>query len=232
MSQQNQLKYIPLDKIDPSPFNSNEMTEAVYDKVKENIKRSGMYPAGIVRPKHGTDRFEFLDGWHRSRIVKELGHKTFKCEVWDIDDIQAKLLLATLNRLKGTDDTKKRARLLADLYEEFDQDVDILNLIPESQRAFESLLSTVQEENVKFDAETERGLVEEQLIQAGVDNETAEQMANNYQPPSNSNVWVLKFVFKDISQYNKAVEYFGKSGNPDDLINLVEYNDANNTQTE
>lgn len=226
--QKDQLNYIPLDKLDPSPLNSNEMSEAVYEKVKENIRRSGRYPAGIVRPKTGTDRYEILDGWHRSRIVAELGHTEFKCEVWDIDDKQATLLLATLNRLKGTDDTKKRARLLAELYEEFDQDAVIMSLLPESQRAFDSLLSTLEEDTAKFDTETERGLVEEKLLQAGVDDATAQQMANTYQPPSSSNVWVLKFVFKDITQYNKAAEYFGKNGNPDDLIALVEHNETTN----
>jgi hypothetical protein len=207
------------------------MNEDVYRKVFENIKATGRYPAGIVRPKKGTDRFEILDGWHRKQIVTELGHDVFKCEIWDVDDKQAKLLLATLNRLKGTDDTKKRAKLLTDLYDEFNQDKTILNFIPESERSLDSMLDSIKTDLGTFDEEMERGMVEQKLMQAGVDTELAQQIADGYKPPSGSNVWVLKFVFKDVFQYNKAVDYFGKKGNPEDLLTIIEQYGEQNLKT-
>lgn len=221
------LVYIPLDKLDAHPLNPNEMSEATYEKVKANIKKTGKYPACIVRPKPNSDRFEILDGWHRKQIVAELGYTELKCEVWAIDDTQAKMLLSTLNRLKGTDDTKKRAKLLADLYEEFGEDKAILNFIPESERSLNSLLDSLRIDeyyaNHKDVVELEKGLVEQKLLQAGVDEEVAQQIADGYKPPSGSNVWVLKFVFKDILEYNNAVQFFGKKGDTKKLLDIVNH---------
>lgn len=220
------LSYIPLNKLDPTPLNSNEMNEVVYEKVKANIKRSGKYPALIVRPKKDSDRYEIIDGWHRNQILKELGYEEAKCEIWDVDDTQVKLLLATLNRLKGTDDTKKRAKLLTDLYAEFGEDKALLNFIPESERSLNSLLDSLKVDEYysehKDMEELERGLVENKLMQAGVDSETAQQIADGYKPPSTSNVWVLKFVFKDIMEYNRAVQFFGKKGDKSKLLGMLD----------
>src|SRR5574343_568400 len=229
------LNYIPLNKLDPSPFNPNEMNEAIYEKVKSNIKKTGKYPALIVRPKPNSDRFEIIDVWHRKQIITELGYEEAKGEVWDVDDTQMKLLLATLNRLKGTDDTKKRGKLLADLYAEFGEDKAILNFIPESERSLNSLLDTIKVDEYyaghKDMEELERGLVEQKLMQAGVDTETAEAIADGYKPPSTSNVWVLKFVFKDIMEYNKAVQFFGKKGDKSKLLGMIDGNEKTTQNT-
>lgn len=218
MSQQ-LVQNIPVNLIDPHPLNPNEMSEAYYDKLKKNIARTGRYPSTIVR-KMTNGRYQMLDGWHRLQIVTELGHKSIKAEVWDVDDKEADLYLSTLNRLKGSDDTKKRSVLLRDLYDKFNEDKTILNFLPESERAFESLLKTLEADS-HFDEDTERGLMEEKLMQAGVDDETAERMANHYQPPTDK--FIMKFVFTDGVAYNMAVKLFGKGkwGDTSKLITLL-----------
>ena len=108
------LEFIPINQLEINKLNANEMSEAAYDKLKRNILRSGKYPALIVR-KMGNGRYRIVDGAHRYLILKELKYIDVRCDVWDLDDKQETLLLTTLNRVRGTDDTMKRARLLHEL---------------------------------------------------------------------------------------------------------------------
>jgi hypothetical protein len=59
--------------------------------------------------------YQVLDGHHRWEALRRLGRDTAACVVWDVDDAEALLLLATLNRLQGRDDPRKRAELLEKL---------------------------------------------------------------------------------------------------------------------
>lgn len=195
-------------------MNPNELSDFYYQKLKENIGRTGRYPALIVRPK--GERYEILDGHKRALILQELGYLEARCDIWNVNDREAKLLLATLNRLRGTDDTKKRAKLISELAKDFG-DENILRLLPESTRAINGLIKSLESE--MDDIEAERGVMEEKLIQSGIDSEAAELMANLYQPPGTKPV--LKFVFEDEGQYNKAIKFFGRKGDPNKLIDLI-----------
>jgi len=104
---------LPLDRLDAHPANSNVMPRALMDKLSHEIRRTGFYPPLIVRSI--GDRFQILDGHHRAAVLRELGHTEAQAVVWRADDEQALLLLATLNRLRGDDDPRKRAALLAEL---------------------------------------------------------------------------------------------------------------------
>jgi hypothetical protein len=59
--------------------------------------------------------------------------------VWEVDDDEARLLLATLNRLEGRDDPSARARLVAHLAEGRSPE-DLARLLPEPADAVERLL--------------------------------------------------------------------------------------------
>jgi len=209
------LQWIPLNQLDAHPDNSNEMNDRYFQKLKENIGRTNRYPALIVRPK--GERFELLDGFYRHLVLKDLGFVEAKCEVWDVNDREARLLLVTLNRLRGTDGTEKRAKLLAELKEDFG-DVNFSNLIPETERAFDGLLNILKGNELKV--EDERGLLEEKLTQSGVDLDMAEKMASLYKPPDGKPY--MKFVFDNEEEYNKAIKFFGK---PDvrKLIELINF---------
>jgi hypothetical protein len=59
--------------------------------------------------------------------------------VWEVDDADALLLLATLNRLEGSDDPRKRAALLAKLREHRDVK-DLTAWLPEDAPQLKHLL--------------------------------------------------------------------------------------------
>src|SRR2546426_5247338 len=137
-------RMVPLDDLRPHPLNSNVMTEDLKAKLKAHIKRTGRYPFLVVRP-HPKEpgKFQVLDGHHRIEILRELGHTEVRCDVWDVTDREAKLLLATLNRLQGQDVPIRRAELLHELLGEMSID-DLAGLLPESDRQLEELHSLLE----------------------------------------------------------------------------------------
>ena len=107
------LQSIPLSALHSHPANPNVMPPERCATLRAHIARSGRYPPLIVRPRAAG--FQILDGhWRRDALVAE-GYTHADCLVWDVDDAEALLLLATLNRLAGEDNPGQRARLLAEL---------------------------------------------------------------------------------------------------------------------
>ncbi|MGB0768001.1 MAG: ParB/RepB/Spo0J family partition protein [Phycisphaeraceae bacterium] len=89
------------------------MPKALLDKLANEIERTGLYPPVIVRPI--GERYQILDGHHRAVVLERLGHTAVHAVVWPVDDEQALVMLASLNRMRGEDDPRKRAALLAKL---------------------------------------------------------------------------------------------------------------------
>jgi ParB-like chromosome segregation protein Spo0J len=128
----NELHTIPLDRLVSHPDNPNRMSKANFDKLVRNIERSGRYEPLVVRPCPDARRtridgrlsaspcpesqcasvFQIINGHHRWQALKQLGHKSADVVIWDIDDHQTDILLATLNRLGGSDSIEKKLALL------------------------------------------------------------------------------------------------------------------------
>lgn len=121
-------KTIPLDELRPHPQNSNVMPSKLLRKLAAHLKRTGRYPPVIVRPWDGG--YQIIDGHHRVLALRQLGHASARCEVWDVDDRETLVLLATLNRLEGADDPKKRGALVSTLRDNLKLP-DLAKLLPE-----------------------------------------------------------------------------------------------------
>ena len=137
-------RQISLDDLLPHPLNSNVMPPEYREKLLAHIKRTGRYPFLVVRP-HPTEpgKFQVLDGHHRIGVLRELGHTEARCDVWDVDDREAKLLLATLNRLEGQDQPLRRAQLLHELLAEMSAP-DLGGLLPETEAEIRDLHSLLE----------------------------------------------------------------------------------------
>ena len=137
-------RQIPLDELVPHPLNSNVMAPEYREKLLAHIRRTGRYPFLVVRPHPAVPgKFQTLDGHHRVEILRELGHVDARCDVWDVDDREAKLLLATLNRLEGSDVPVRRAQLLHELLGEWNV-TDLGGLLPETEAEIEDLHSLLE----------------------------------------------------------------------------------------
>ncbi len=132
-------RLVPLDDLLSHPLNSNVMPVDLREKLRVNIARTGRYPFLVVRPhpEHGG-KYQVLDGHHRVDVLRELGHREARCDVWEVDEREAKLLLATLNRLEGQDQPLKRAELLHALLGEMNTS-DLAGLLPEDEKEIEEL---------------------------------------------------------------------------------------------
>jgi hypothetical protein len=123
----NQVQSIALERLIAHPDNPNRMSKTNFAKLVRNIERTGRYEPLVVRPcpqknchsctsrNPDDDRiscFQIINGHHRCQALRELGYKTADAIVWDIDDQDADVLLATLNRLGGSDILEKKLALL------------------------------------------------------------------------------------------------------------------------
>lgn len=143
------IQTIELDHLHAHPANSNVMPERLVGKLADHIARSGRYPPLIVRPidadtgpqpdKPTAPAYQILDGHHRALALRRLGRTRADCVVWRADDREALVLLATLNRLQGQDDPRKRAALVGSLAEKHDLPA-LAQLLPERQDQLKKLL--------------------------------------------------------------------------------------------
>ncbi|MEM1108246.1 MAG: ParB/RepB/Spo0J family partition protein [Planctomycetota bacterium] len=108
-----EVELISLERLRPHPRNSNVMPEAYLRKLAGHLEDTDRYPPVIVRPFDGE--YQIIDGHHRVEALRRIGRDQARCVVWDVDDAEALLLLATLNRLQGQDDPRKRAALVGEL---------------------------------------------------------------------------------------------------------------------
>lgn len=174
-----------------------------------------------------------LDGHHRFEILKDLGHKEVWCEVWELDDKQARLVLATLNRLRGVDDVNKRSKLIGQLFQDFEGDKDMLErLLPESERALNSLLKISDQEfdGIMSDLEKEdrRGVLEDRFMQV-VDPDEAKKLANMATAGEKEEDYELVFVFENEKDYYKVTNFFDGTDKTEKLIALVNGHPKSNT---
>src|SRR5882762_2062798 len=154
-------RMVPLDDLLPHPLNSNVMSPDLQAKLKAHIRRTGRYPFVVVRPHPDeTGKYQVLDGHHRVQVLRDLGHTEARCDVWEVDDREAKLLLATLNRLQGQDLPRRRAQLLHELLGETSAG-DLAGLLPESEKQIEELHALLE-----FPAEEIAALLDEQAKDA------------------------------------------------------------------
>lgn len=137
---------IALTQLRAHPLNSNVMPSRLFDKLVEQIRRSGRCPPLIVRPlpRSGDEPqpYQVLDGHHRWRALETLGDETAPCVVWAVDDTEALVLLSTLNRLEGADAPHARAKLVGVLQEQLRGSAgDLAALLPETTADVKRLLA-------------------------------------------------------------------------------------------
>lgn len=137
----NEIQSISIDKLIAHPGNPNRMSRANFAKLVRNIERTGRYEPLVVRPCPGKPGyFQIINGYHRCQALAQLGYKQADAIVWDIDDQQADILLATLNRLSGSDVLDKKLALLARLNKRMEAQ-ELAKLLPQTKKQIERLTS-------------------------------------------------------------------------------------------
>jgi len=135
----NSIQSIALDKLDFHPDNPNRQSKVNFAKLVRNIERTGRYEPLIVRPcLEKAGYFQIINGHHRCHALAKLGYKSADCIVWDIDDEETDILLATLNRLGGSDELGKKLKLFERLNKRFEFR-ELAKLLPQTAKQIERL---------------------------------------------------------------------------------------------
>ena len=133
------IQEIPTGLLLEHPENSNFMNAETAQKLRRHIERTGRYEPLIVRPHPSEEgKFQVINGHNRLRVLRALNYQIAHCVVWDLDDDQTRLYLATLNRLSGSDVPERRAVLLENLLDTFDID-ELSSLLPDSEKQIKEL---------------------------------------------------------------------------------------------
>jgi ParB/RepB/Spo0J family partition protein len=141
MAMENRVSRIAIDRLVAHPDNPNQMSKTNFAKLVRNIERTGRYEPLVVRPFPQRPRsFQIISGHHRWQALVQLGCKTADVIVWDIDDEQADILLATLNRLGGSDALEKKLALLKRLNTQMEAGM-LAKLLPQTTKQIERLTS-------------------------------------------------------------------------------------------
>jgi hypothetical protein len=147
----NVIVKIPLNRLTPHPDNPNRMSKVTFEKLVRNIERTGRYEPLVVRPNKSVaepnneqrtmdkeQNFQIINGHHRYEALKRLGYKAADAVIWDVDDDETALLLATLNRLCGRDVLDKKLALLKRLSDRA-KPAELAKLLPQTKKQIEKL---------------------------------------------------------------------------------------------
>lgn len=179
----NQIQLVPIGRLVANPGSPNRMSKSKFNKLVRNIERTGLYEPLIVRPspsrtKHrdeaatlsergracpernrrdarDMEAYEIINGHQRWRALRKLSFERVDVVVWDVDDRQADIFLATLNRLGGSDVLEKKLTMLERLSEKLEA-AGLAKLLPQSARQIERLASLARSDRGRACSERNR----------------------------------------------------------------------------
>ncbi len=135
----NRILSIPVEKLVAHPDNPNRMSRINLTKLVRNIQRTGLYEPLVVRPiPYEQGLFQIIHGRSRCEALRELGYETVDVIVWDINDVETDIMLATLNSLDGRNVLDKKLALLRRLSSAIDMQ-ELAKLLPQSASQIERL---------------------------------------------------------------------------------------------
>lgn len=145
------MPLIELKKLHTDPRNANVCPPDMLETLQRHIQRSGVCPTLQVRPHpKRSGNYVIIDGHHRKQVLETLGWKEVECQILDIDETQAGLLLLTLNRLRGTDIPRKRAELIDSLLPVLGLE-ELTALLPEEKGEIEGLLALLRQDETALE---------------------------------------------------------------------------------
>jgi len=130
-----------INKIKTNKYNPNVMGESELIKLKELIKREKDYPALLVNERT-KGNYYLIDGHQRLRILKELGYKDIKVDIWHLKKEDELLLLATINKLHGKNIGFKKKQLFEELQKRFPKEL-IEKLTIEKKNFFDMIYKVI-----------------------------------------------------------------------------------------
>ena len=134
-----EIQHISTELLCEHPENTNFMNAKTAQKLRRHIEQTRRYEPLTVRPHpNGEGKFQVINGHNRLRVLRALKINPINCIVWNLNDQQTRLYLATLNRLSGKEIPERRAVLLDNLLQSFKFN-DLISLLPDDKKQLEQL---------------------------------------------------------------------------------------------
>lgn len=107
---------VPASELRKNPWNSNKVDVENEAKIRESIKRNGIFKPIIVRQVEGQGGYEIIGGEHRWEQAVEMGIESIPiANLGEIDERQAKEIGVIDNARYGADDTLLLSDILKDI---------------------------------------------------------------------------------------------------------------------
>lgn len=129
---------VPIERLDPNPWNPNRQTDFIFEKEKISIQEHGFIDPILAR--RVGDRLQIIDGEHRWKAGKDLGlEEVSVIDLGEIPDEQAKKLTIIMNETRGKADFGLMGKLLKDLSESVPIE-SLVNSLPYTQMEIETMI--------------------------------------------------------------------------------------------
>lgn len=147
---------LPIDQVEPNPWNMNQMDPLDYEKLKawvaESLETEGKLALPIVvRRKKNKNGYQIIDGYHRWKACVELGQQVLDCYVYDADDKAAKFLTNSLNYLRGSPNPTKEIDYIRDLVSD---GVTVSDIAQHTSYTQETLEEMITQNDIKIEEVT------------------------------------------------------------------------------
>ena len=130
---------VDINNLVPNKWNTNVVTPENEEKIRESIKRFGIFKPILVRRVVGSETLEILGGEHRWEVAKKLGmQKIPVIDLGEVDDKRAKEIGLVDNGRYGDDDAVR----LSDLLKELGTVEDLSSFLPYNDGELENIFAS------------------------------------------------------------------------------------------
>lgn len=120
-----EVRMIPVEMIDPNPWNPNEMDDKTFNALVQDISSDGFLQTitviPYVHPKTGEHRFMIIDGEHRFEAMKLADQPEVACIVsrgtLSTDQYAQQVKTVRMNKLRGNLNSQKMRSLVESILE-------------------------------------------------------------------------------------------------------------------
>ena len=144
------LVKIPIEQLREHPYGLTVMKPRTFAKLVRHIETTGWYEPLTVRRVAQSNElatYEVINGHSRLRALRRLQTRTALCLVSEMDDQEALLRLATLDRLRGVDAPERRTLVLEQLLTTMSVE-DLMAILPDDRKSIERVQHLVSGDEV------------------------------------------------------------------------------------
>jgi ParB/RepB/Spo0J family partition protein len=138
--------FVQTDKLESNPLNPNEMTDAEFNMLCDNIEKMGLTDPILVRPL-GEGRYRIVGGHHRWEVAKLLGFTEVPCTVVTdptFDEDQEQFQVVRMNTIRGHLSPQKFLQMYQSLSPKYADEVMAESFGFANEEEFRKLVSTVK----------------------------------------------------------------------------------------